>query len=78
MDVRRDVRTKGDAICPPPPIINGGGIINKDLRWDVQMKTNAMWRLVCLHEACRLKRLLRKSFLLVWAEQSHDLFQNMW
>ena len=28
----RDVRTygrtdKGDAICPPPPIINGGGII---------------------------------------------------
>ena len=58
------VRTYGQRVMlyAPPPIINGGGIINKNLRWDVQMKTNAMWRLVCLHEACMLKRLLRKSF----------------
>ena len=28
--VRMYVRTdKGDAICPPPPIINGGGIISR-------------------------------------------------
>ena len=30
-DVRMYVRTdKGDAICPPPPIINGGGIKNHE------------------------------------------------